>query len=283
MSNSNNNNSLKTINQRELDVILDKHAKFMRGQKGGQRDFRGAYVAGANLTGADLASADLREGKIMNATDDGNLNNRPSNEMGENSFNTIFTGAKMAETDLSGVKAISADFSDADMTGVTMQEATLTSVSFEGANLTDADLTGSDLTEANLQDTVMRGTVLKSVEMKGAKLDSMVGTDPTIKTLAETGKNLDELLSNHSAWVGSAGKQGAQMDVSGIDLRDVPNLRAAPMTAIKAIGANFVSQDLSKAAMQSATLDQSTFRDCKMIGADLRGSSQSRLINRHHR
>ena len=207
-------------------------------------DFRGAYVAGANLTGADLDSADLREGKIMNQGSDGILDNAKQDE--SYSYNAIFTGAKLSETNLSGVKAISADFSDADMTGVSLHEADLTGVTFEGANLTNADLSGSDLTDANLQDTVMSGTVLKSVEMRGAKMDSMLGDSKMGETLEERGEDLEELLSNHKDWVRTAGKKGAQMNLSGVDLRYIENLRLYPLTAIKAVGANFMDQDLRK-------------------------------------
>lgn len=246
-------------------------------------DFRGAYVAGANLSGADLDSADLREGKIMQRNSDGGLDNRKRGmNLEENrSWSAIFTGAQLTETNLSGIKAIAADFSDADMTGVTLNEADLSSVSFEGANLTDADLSGSNLSNANLQDTVMSGTVLKAVELQGAQMDGMLGDHKMGESLESRGENLQELLDAHQKWVGSAGKEGAQMNLSGVDLRTIKDLRTYPLTAIKAIKANFMGLDLRKISLQSTTLDESSFRDCILHEGDMRGSSiQNAIFNR---
>jgi len=219
-------NNLKKMTQQDLNLVVEKHKRFMIGQKNGQRaclkftdlsglnlqgvdlshadftgsnltdsnmsngifvsscffacdirnanlentnfrraDFRGAYVAGANLTGADLDSADLREGKIMQRSEEGSLDNRTRglHLEEERSWSAIFTGAQLTETNLSGVKAVAADFSDADMTGVTLNEADLSSVSFEGANLTNADFTGSDLSHANLQDWVRSWKIVAKI------------------------------------------------------------------------------------------------------------------------
>src|SRR5690606_8831094 len=86
-------------------------------------------------------------------------------------------------------------------------------------------------------------------------------------------KTLPELLEEHTIWVSTVGRRGRQLDLGGYDMRDVLDLRRFPLTAIKAIGANFLNQDLRTAEIQSATLDKSDFRDCRMIEADLRGSS----------
>ena len=70
---------MRTISDKELRKIVEKHGKFLRGEEGGKRaylrgaDLRGAHLglallsdadlyradlSGANLTGADLAGAD---------------------------------------------------------------------------------------------------------------------------------------------------------------------------------------------------------------------------------
>ena len=49
------------MTQDELKVILDKHAKWLRDEEGGERaDLSYADLYGANLRGANLRSADLR-------------------------------------------------------------------------------------------------------------------------------------------------------------------------------------------------------------------------------
>ena len=67
----------------DIELILEKHAKWARGEDGGERadlcdanlrdadlsgaDLRGADLRGANLNGADLCDADLRGANLRNA------------------------------------------------------------------------------------------------------------------------------------------------------------------------------------------------------------------------
>lgn len=54
------------MTQEELNIILEKHRKWLNGEGGGERanlrsaDLRGAYLSGADLSYADLRGADLR-------------------------------------------------------------------------------------------------------------------------------------------------------------------------------------------------------------------------------
>jgi len=99
----------------DLRWNLDKHAKWLRGEKGGER----ANLTGANLTGADLRDADLRDADLRDAD---------------------LTEANLTEANLRG-----ADLRDAELTEANLTEANLT-----GANLTEANLRGANLTGANL-------------------------------------------------------------------------------------------------------------------------------------
>lgn len=237
-------------------------------------DFRGAFVAGANLTGADLKGADLREGKVMERGDKGVMQDKatsPPNR--ETVHRTIFTGAKLTETDLSGARAIAADFSDADLSGVKVKDADFSQVNFEGANLSDADFTGADLSNANLKSSIMAGTILAQAETGGANLSEALTEKAMGATLDTLKKTLAEMLEEHTAWIASAGKKGTRLDLSGYDLRGEPHLKSYAFTAIKAVGANFLRQNLAGAEMQSAILDRADFRDCKMAASDLRGTS----------
>ena len=51
------------MKQDELNAILDKHAKWLRGEDGGNR----AILRGADLCGADLCGADLRGANLYGA------------------------------------------------------------------------------------------------------------------------------------------------------------------------------------------------------------------------
>lgn len=326
---------LEKVTQRELDDIIQKHATFLKGIRGGARailkfkdlshldfhgcnlsqgdftgsllnsadlsrgifkgvsffacdmrnanlehadfsraDFRGAYVAGANLTGADLKSADMREGRLMERDDRGQMVDmkRPGVPP-DKTHKTIFTGAKLSETNLSGSRASSADFSDADLSGVMIKDADFSGANLEGANLTNADFTGSDLTNTNFRSSIMSGTVMQQTETAGANLREAITDDAMGTKLEELGKSLAELLEEHTSWVATAGSTGRRLDLSGFDLRHVPLLRNYSLTAVKAVGANFLRQNLESIEMQSALLDRADLRDTIMRRADLRGTT----------
>jgi len=234
-------------------------------------DFRGAYVAGANLSGSDLADVDMREGKIMKRGEQGELTDRKRS--GGKGAKTVFTGAKLSETNMVGAQAKAADFSDADLTGVNLKNADLTGANFFSANLADADMTGCVLSFANLRSAIVSGAIMDRIEKQGLDLSGAITESDMGAKLENLGKTLPELLEEHTLWVATAGRSGRQLDLSGYDLRDVLDLRRFPFTAIRAIGSNFLNQDLRGAELQSATFDRSDFRDCKMIEADLRGST----------
>ena len=52
----------------DIKLILEKHAKWIRGEEGGERaDLCGANLCGANLRGADLCGANLRNANLRGA------------------------------------------------------------------------------------------------------------------------------------------------------------------------------------------------------------------------
>ncbi len=234
-------------------------------------DLRGAYMAGANLTRAILKDADMREGKIMKRDQKGILTDR--RRSGGTGSHTVLTGAKLSDTNMSGVQAIAADFTDADLSGVTMTNANFRGVSFEGANLADSDMTGADLTMASMRGSIIAGTIMDNTEKQGIDIRGVISERDMGSNLKTLEKSLPELLEEHTLWVSTAGRRGCHLDLSGYDLRGVKDLRTFPLTAIRAVSANFLNQDLRHAEMQSAIFDRSDFRDCDLSNADLRGSS----------
>ncbi|MEN1034348.1 pentapeptide repeat-containing protein [Listeria monocytogenes] len=62
------------MKQEELDIILEKHEKWLRDEGGERADLRHANLTNANLTNAVLTGADLRHANLTNANlSDANL------------------------------------------------------------------------------------------------------------------------------------------------------------------------------------------------------------------
>lgn len=246
-----------------------ENAKFIRA------DFRGAFVAGANLSGADLKAADLREGKIMEKAAEGYLRERLRRDRSDEAAvaRTVFAGARMISTNMAAVRAMSADFSDADLSNVIIQGADLREVNMEGANLSHSDLSGSDLRGANLKNSILKDTKLQAVEKTDANFEGVVTEKPAGLDIEDMDVPLEKLLAQHSLWIETKGAKGGRLDLSGYDMRDYTDLRDYPLTAMKAVGANFHNQDFSGLEIQSATFDESDFRDCNFRKCDIRGSS----------
>jgi len=119
-----------THNGQTLDVILEKHMKWVNQEDGGERaDLQGANLQDADLRGAYLQDADLRSADLRSA-------------------------------DLQGANLRGAYFQYADLKGANLRSADLWGANLRSANLQDADLWGANLRSANLQDADLRGANL---------------------------------------------------------------------------------------------------------------------------
>ena len=96
----------------DIKLILEKHAKWARGEDGGER----ADLCGANLRGADLCGADLRD------------------------------------ADLCGADLRGANLSDGNLRNANLCCANLCCANLRGADLCGANLSDADLRDANLCD-----------------------------------------------------------------------------------------------------------------------------------
>ena len=120
---------MKKISDTELKAIIYKHAKWTRGEDGGERaDLRNANLRNANLSNADLYGADL-------------------------------SNADLCDADLSN-----ADLCDADLCDAVLRAANLS-----GADLCDADLRAADLSNANLRNANLRKANLRNANLRNAK------------------------------------------------------------------------------------------------------------------
>jgi hypothetical protein len=110
--------STVVLTKEQIAEALDLHAKWYRGEPGGQR----ANLAGANLDGANLDGANL-------------------------------DGADLAGADLYGANLYGANLAGANLAGANLDGADLAGANLYGANLDGANLDGANLDGANLDRT----------------------------------------------------------------------------------------------------------------------------------
>ncbi|EAE2786337.1 pentapeptide repeat-containing protein [Listeria monocytogenes] len=107
------------MNQAELDVVIEKHEKWLRDGYGERANLSYADLRDANLSGANLRCADLRCADLRCA-------------------------------DLSGANLSYADLRDANLSGANLRCADLRCANLSYADLSGANLSGADLSGANL-------------------------------------------------------------------------------------------------------------------------------------
>ena len=152
----------RTYTKEELKKILDKHAKWCRGEADGIR----ANLRSANLYGADLRGADLRSANLYGA-----------DLRGAYLRSANLYGAYLRSANLYGANLRSADLRSADLRSAYLRSANLRSANLYGADLRSANLYGADLRSADLRSADLRsanlyGADLRSADLYGADLRS---------------------------------------------------------------------------------------------------------------
>ncbi len=122
------------MNQAELDVVIEKHEKWLRDGYGERANLRGA-----NLSYADLSCANLRVANLSYA------DLRGANLSGANLSYADLRRANLRVANLSY-----ADLSCANLRGANLSGADLSCANLRGANLSGADLSYADLRRADL-------------------------------------------------------------------------------------------------------------------------------------
>ncbi|HDI4481005.1 TPA: pentapeptide repeat-containing protein [Listeria monocytogenes] len=89
------------MNQAELDVVIEKHEKWLRDGYGERADLRGANLRHADLRRADLSGANLRHANLTNAN---------------------LTNADLSNADLSNADLSNANLTNAVLTWVNWQD-----------------------------------------------------------------------------------------------------------------------------------------------------------------
>jgi uncharacterized protein YjbI with pentapeptide repeats len=185
-------------------------------------DLRGACLRGAILIGVNLFESDLRDGTLAEIDRSGNLKIVQVDTQPTQASGADLSGANLTNARLSGAMAIHTDVTDAVMRGCKLVRATMRGANFSGSNLEGADLSGADLRGACLRGAVLTGASMTMTETAGADMEDMLTDQPVGRPVSALGQSLDELARNHMAWIGSAGAEGAKLDLSGYDLRGSP-------------------------------------------------------------
>ncbi|HCQ0963722.1 TPA: pentapeptide repeat-containing protein [Listeria monocytogenes] len=117
------------MNQAELDVVIEKHEKWLRDGYGERANLRGANLSYADLSCANLRGANLRGANLSYAD---------------------LSCANLRGANLSGADLSYANLRGANLRGANLSYADLSCANLRGANLSYADLSCADLRRADL-------------------------------------------------------------------------------------------------------------------------------------
>lgn len=146
------------MTQDELNVILEKHQKWMNGGAGGER----ACLHRANLSGLDLSGAQLSYADLTQT----------------NLYNTNLHRTCLFKSDL-----IDADIQYADLRGAQVSYANLSHTNLAHSNLSNAELTSANLSYAKcrctrLDNTILADAILSHARLGEAILSKAIGLPP---------------------------------------------------------------------------------------------------------
>lgn len=223
-------------------------------------DMRGTSMVETKTEGADLSTADLRDGKIFASKKD-QVRSQTQKTLDYSEKNE----QRGAYADLSSKKE-TARSSDLDLSNTDEELVRKADIDLSETASDDQRLSNLDLSEtpedARVSDFVLAGDpeLLRTAEI----------------SLEQTENPMLARLTSHAQWIASKGARGEQLDISGLDMRDIRDLVRFPLIAIKARGANFSGMHLAGVHMQSAQLEECDFSNANLSQADLRGSSLRR-------
>jgi len=172
---------MKTLTQKELNVLLEKHVEWLNNMPDGQR----FNLKNVDLSGLDLSNASLYKAVLLNAV----LNN------------TNLKGADLSYAYLNIYSAKFADFSNANLKGADLTKADLNYAILKEANLYRANLSLADFQNADLQGADLNDACLFRTDLRKANLSYA-----------------SLISSNLRAFLNGADLQGA--DLQGADLHD---------------------------------------------------------------
>ena len=173
----------RKIEDEELNQILEKHAKYLREEDGGEcADLSYIDLSEKNLSGMDLSEAILVGTNLMKA-----------NLSGADLSNACLIKASLTGADLTGATLVNAEMNgadldhmnarEADFSGAEMIQALMWDCNFEKSKFVLSKLIGSKLCDCNLKGADLRGAELYGCDLDYAHFE---GADLEWANLMET-------------------------------------------------------------------------------------------------
>ncbi|HDA6307211.1 TPA: pentapeptide repeat-containing protein [Listeria monocytogenes] len=154
------------MNQAELDVVIEKHEKWLRDGYGERANLSYANLSYADLSYADLSCANLRVANLSYA-DLSYANLRGANLSGANLSYANLRVANLSYADLSY-----ANLRGANLSGANLSYANLRGANLSGANLSYANLRGANLNWINWRDVV--GLTVIAVQINTTRKNNQI-------------------------------------------------------------------------------------------------------------
>ncbi|EAE2131973.1 pentapeptide repeat-containing protein [Listeria monocytogenes] len=151
------------MNQAELDVVIEKHEKWLRDGYGERANLRGANLSYADLSCANLSYADLSCANLR--------------------------GANLSYADLSCANLRGANLRGANLSYADLSCANLRGANLRGANLSYADLSCANLRVANLSGANLRGANLSYADLNWINWRDVVSLTVIAVQINTTRKN----------------------------------------------------------------------------------------------
>ncbi|WP_255300393.1 pentapeptide repeat-containing protein [Listeria monocytogenes] len=154
------------MNQAELDVVIEKHEKWLRDGYGERANLRGANLSYADLSCANLSGANLSCANLRGA------NLSCANLRGANLSYADLSCANLRGANLRGANLSYADLSCANLRVANLSYADLSCANLRGANLSYADLRRADLNWINWRDVV--GLTVIAVQINTTRKNNQI-------------------------------------------------------------------------------------------------------------
>jgi uncharacterized protein YjbI with pentapeptide repeats len=204
------------IQQREADLLVGAHERFVKRQPGGRRlVLRFAIMDGVDLSGRDLTDADLTGSTLIHCRFDRSRFSRTC-LFGADLQASSFVGASFIRADLRGARFKGANLSHANLTqadlragriaisdedtkfavirhkvsagqldganisGAVLDRSRLDDVSAAAADFSECSMRGAKLIGANLKNASLRGAVIDDVDVTGANLEAADFTNAVV-------------------------------------------------------------------------------------------------------
>ncbi len=195
--------SLPTINQGQLDALINLHERFLLGRIGGRRaTLKSIDISGLTLRGRNLRQADFSGCQMKNMDLSMAVFQEACLYACDLSFSNL-NNTNFIRADLRGVRIENANLSGADLEQADMRSGALSMngrymapqpVNFRGANLSGARLIGSMAHQADFSDTIMTDAQIQKADLRGARFQNADLSGANLTGVQLNGANLTNTI-----------------------------------------------------------------------------------------